>query len=64
MVEFLLPVFLDVETVASVVFSRAYKSAICSILAFCVVAIEQGSRKGVSDTVYNCRKRIEARKKN
>ena len=54
--------FLDVEAVASAVFSRAYRSAICSMLAFNVVTIKQGSHKEMSDTVFNCPKRIEARK--
>ena len=37
---FLLPVFLDIEAVASVVCSMAYRSAICSMLAFHVFVIE------------------------
>ena len=41
--------FLDVEAVASTVLSMAYRSAICSMLAFCVVVIErrwsQGNRQ-------------------
>ena len=55
--------FLDVEAVASAVFSRAYRSAICSMLAFRVLVIEQAGCKGVIDTEYNCHLRIKARKK-
>ena len=32
---------MDVEAVASTVCSIAYRSAICSMLAFCVVVIER-----------------------
>ena len=37
---FLLPVFLEVEAVASVVFSKVYRSAICSMLVFLFFVIE------------------------
>ena len=33
--------FPEVEAIASAVCSMAYRSAICSMLAFCVVVIEQ-----------------------
>ena len=39
MVEFLLPVFLEVDAVASAVLSRAYRSAICSMLAIQLVIL-------------------------
>ena len=38
--------FLDVEAVASTVLSMAYRSAICSMLAFCVVVIERRWSQG------------------
>ena len=38
--------FLEVEAVASAVCSIAYRSAICSMLAFCVVVIERGWSQG------------------
>ena len=47
---FLLPVFLEVEAMASVVCSIAYRSAIYSMLAFRVFVIKEGVRKGKGDT--------------
>ena len=51
--EFLLPVVLVVEAVASAVLSRAYRAVICSMLAIRVFAIGIASHKGMSGTVYN-----------
>ena len=55
--------FLEVEAVALAVFSSAYRSAICSMLAFRVFVIEQASCKGMSDIEYNCHQRVKAIKK-
>ena len=61
-VEFLLPVVLLVEAVASAVFSKVYKSPICSMLAICIFWIETASGNRVGETVYNCWRRNATRK--
>ena len=45
--------FLEVEAVASAVCSMAYRSAICSMLAFRVFVIEKVGSKGKGDTEYD-----------
>ena len=55
--------FLEVEAVASKVFSMVYRLGICFMLALLAFVIESGvGRKEVSDTEYDCHQKSKARK--